>query len=58
MDGRDFNANATVSLEPDYDVRVSVDISTRVQTIDSDGGDAEAGSGALKGAYRGKAWIC
>ena len=45
MDGRDFNANATVPLEPDSDVRVSVDISTRVQTIDSDMGESEAGSG-------------
>ena len=45
MDGRDFNVNVTVSLEPDSDVRVSVDISTRVQTIDSDAGDSEAGSG-------------
>ena len=45
MDGRVFNANAMVSLEPDSNVCVSVDISTRVQTIDSDMGDAEAGSG-------------
>ena len=45
MDGRDFNANATVPLEPDSDVHVSVDISTRVQTIDSDMGESEAGSG-------------
>ena len=47
-DGLDFNANATVSLEPDCDVRVTVDISTRVQTIDSAAGDAEAASGAQR----------
>ena len=45
-EGANFNANAIVSLEPDCDVRVSVDISARVQTIDSGADDAEAGSGA------------
>ena len=44
-DGLEFDADAIVPLEPDCDVRVTVDISARVQTIDSAAGDAEAGSG-------------
>ena len=44
----DFNAGAVVTLEPDRDVRVSVDISARVQTIDSVADDSEAGSGVQK----------
>ena len=47
-DGLDFNAGTVVTLEPDRDVRVSVDISARVQTIDSVADDSEAGSGVQK----------
>ena len=48
MDGLDFNADAIVPLEPDCNVRVTVDISARVQTIDSNTGDLEAVSGAQR----------
>ena len=50
MDGLDFNADVAIPLEPDCNVRVAVDISTRVQTINSGAGDSdvEAGSGAQR----------
>ena len=47
-DGLDFNADATVSLEPDDNVRVSFDASTRVRTMDGDTDEGVAGSGAQR----------